>query len=117
MGHNGPITAVTFSNDGEYFASGGSDKQVNNNNYIEELIILARINTHQSYNPWIPVCLFVYYQFLLLKNAVFTLTPPSLLSFDLPTFCLILHYIPSLLRVIIIMNPIFLLFLDNDLEN
>jgi len=27
-GHQGPVTAVTFSRSGDYFSSGGSDEQV-----------------------------------------------------------------------------------------
>jgi WD40 repeat protein len=28
QGHEGPVTSVTFSANGEYFASGGADQQV-----------------------------------------------------------------------------------------
>lgn len=67
-GHEGPVNAVVFSQDGEYFASGGADDQVlvwrsnlvdpgvflNFNYYFSISTIIGRINTHANYYADIP---------------------------------------------------------------
>jgi WD40 repeat protein len=40
QGHQGPITSVTFSANGQYFASGGADQQVRAKLHQEARIIL-----------------------------------------------------------------------------
>jgi WD40 repeat protein len=40
QGHEGPITSVTFSANGQYFASGGADQQVRAKLHQEARIVL-----------------------------------------------------------------------------
>lgn len=44
QGHEGPITCVTFSANGQYFASGGADQQVRTKLFEEATIVLKRFN-------------------------------------------------------------------------
>lgn len=66
QGHEGPITSVTFSANGQYFASGGADQQVRAKLFEEARIVIINVLSFlmQINNIW--------YNFILYASELYS---------------------------------------------